>query len=110
MRTNSLYVNIVALVFLLVVSTYVTIMIFDVVSVCDDKNLQTIEVIITNKFIENKGFHGDNYYFLDKNGIDYQIWGGHEGARYVKLKLNQSYQIKVNTKFVNVSCNEVLIE
>ena len=99
------------LAFLLVILVCTGIIVFDVVSVCDNKNLQTREVIITNKFVENKGgFHGDSYYFLDENGNDYQIWGSHEGARYVKLKLNHTYQISVNMEFGNVSCKEVLVE
>ena len=100
------FVTITTLVFILFFLILGTIMVFDVISICDDKNLQTREVIIINKFVENKGFHGDSYYFLDENGIDYQIWGGHEGARYVKLKLNQTYQINVNVEFGNASCKE----
>ena len=96
-------------VFLLFLIILYAIMAFDIVSVCDEKNLQTREVIITNKFVENKGLSGDSYYFLDENGFDYQIWGGHKGARYVKLKLNQTYQISVNMEFGNASCKEVLI-
>lgn len=102
-------VAITTLAFLLIILILGAIMVFDVISVCDDENLETREVIITNKFIENKGFHGDSYYFHDENGIDYQIWGGHKGARYVKLKLNQTYQINVNVEFGNASCEEVLI-
>lgn len=109
MRIISPLVSIAVLLFVLVTLILAAIMVFDVVSVCDDKNLQTREVIITNKFIENKGLSGDSYYFLDENGVDYQIWGGHEGARYVKLKMNQSYQIKVSIKIRNASCEEVLI-
>ena len=93
-------------VIFLVALIYVGIMVFDIVSICDEENLQTREVIITNKFVENKGLDGDSYYFLDENGIDYQICGGHEGARYVKLKLNQTYHIKVNVEFGNASCKE----
>lgn len=109
MRIFGSLVSIAALVFVLATSILIATMVSDVIFVCDDKNLQTREVTITNKFIENKGFEGDSYYFLDENGVDYQIWGGHEGARYVKLKMNQSYQIKVSIKIRNASCEEVLI-
>ena len=109
MRIIDPLVAIAASVIFLVVLVLVAITVFDVATICDDKNLQTCEVIITNKFIENRGIHGDSYYFLDEDGIDYQIWGGHEGARYVKLKMNQSYQIKVNVKMGNFSCKEVLM-
>jgi hypothetical protein len=109
MRIIGPLLPIATLVIFLVTLVLVAVTVFDVVSMCDDKNLQIREVIITNKFIENRGFHGDSYYFLDENGVDYQIWGGHEGARYVKLKLNQIYRINVNMEFGNVSCKEVLI-
>ena len=109
MRIISPLMAITASVIFLVALIYVATMVFDVVSVCDNKNLQTKEIIVVNKFIVNKGLDGDRFYFLDENGIDYQIWGGHEGARYVRLKLNQTYQINMNVEFGNASCKEVSI-
>ena len=97
---------IVGLVFTLVVLVCVVVMVSDVITMCDDKNLQTKKIIVVNKFIVNKGLDGDCFYFLDEKGIDYKLVGGHEGARYVKLRLNQTYQIRINVGFGNVSCKE----
>ena len=96
--------------FTLVVLVCVVVMVFDVISVCDEKNLQTKEIIVVNKFIVNKGLDGDYFYFLDEEGVDYRLRGGHEGARYTKLKRNQSYRIGVNVELGNISCKEVLVE
>ena len=97
---------IIGLVLVLVVLVCVVVMVSDIISVCDEKNLQTKEIIVVNKFIVNKGLDGDCFHFLDEEGVDYRLWGDHEGARYVKLKLNQSYQIRVNVEFGNASCKE----
>ena len=110
MRIISPLMTITTTVIFLVALIFVGIMVFDVVSVCDNKNLQTKEIIVVNKFVVNKGLNGDHFYFLDEEGIDYKIWGGHEGARYIKMKLNQTYQINVNVEFGNVSCKEILIK
>ena len=97
-------------VFLAISIPFVSI-ILDICYACDDKNLETKVIIVENKFTTRTGFLGSSnaYYFLDENGIDYEIWGGHNAVRYVKLKLNQTYQVRVNTKMM-FSCEEVLVE
>ena len=85
-------------------------MVSDVIHVCDDENLETKVITVENKFTTRTGFLGssDRYHFLDEDGTDYVIWGEHSAVRYVKLELNQTYQIKVNVKNENIVCKEVL--
>lgn len=113
MRTTiDLLVGIIASVIFLSVLIPLFLMASIIIHACDDENLETKVITVKNKFITRTGFLGssDAYHFLDKNGIDYAIWGGHCAARYVKLKLNQSYHIKVNVENGNLSCEEILIE
>ena len=102
--------DILILALTLVALVFATSTIVDIIKMCDDRNLQTKEIIVVDKFIVNKGLNGDCFCFLDEEGVDYELRGGHNGARYAKLKLNQSYKIWVSVKFDNASCKEVLVE
>ena len=111
MELTELVVGIILAIILLLVLIPFSLTMSELAHACDNENLETKVVIVENKFTTRTGFFGsdDRYHFLDENGIDYVIWGSHDAARYVKLELNQSYQIKVNTK-LGFSCEEVLIE
>ena len=111
MRTINLIVSIGVIIFLLLALIPFSSMVSDVIHVCDDENLESKVVIVENKFTTRTGLFGssDSYHFLDEDGIDYVIWGSHSAARYVKLELNQSYQIGVNVKNGNITCGETKI-
>ena len=111
MGIGTLILGIGALVLFLLVLIPLSSMCYDVIHVCDDVNLESKVIIVENKFTTRTGLFGssDRYHFLDENGIDYVIWGEYSAARYVKLQLNQTYQIKVNV-INGISCEEVIIE
>lgn len=100
---------IIAISIFLVTLVIVGISCLDGFTACKEKKLESKIVIIQDKFVQNMGRSGDKYFFLDEKGNDYEIYGRHDGARYTKIILNETYQIKVNAR-LGISCEEVLLK
>lgn len=102
-------VTIIAISIFLVTLVVVGILCLDGFTACEEKKLESKIVVIQDKFVQNMGWSGDKYFFLDENGNDYEMYGRQDGARYTKIILNETYQIKVNAR-LGVSCEEVLLK
>lgn len=100
---------IIALSIFLVSLAETGVFLLDGMNSCEEEKLDTKIVIIQDKFVQNMGLSGDKYFFLDEKGNDYEIYRRHDGARYTKIILNETYQIKVNAR-LGVSCEEVLLK
>lgn len=105
----NLIIGAIAVSVFVVTLAVVGVMYMDGINACEKESLETKVVVIQDKFVQDTGLSGDRYYFLDENGIDYEIYGGRNGLRYTKLRLNGTYRIRASMR-LGISCEEKMVK